>query len=143
MAYWSRNFEGLPEYLTDVREFTRFVAGNRGGADLLEMIASELAGNAIQHSDSGGPGGQFTLQLAGLEDRWHVRVVDQGGSQEPHVCERPSIENMKDLDGLGDEAESGRGLAMIAAVSSSWGVLGDQASRAVWAEVLISETTTA
>ena len=32
--------------------------------------------------------------------------------------------------------EAGRGLALVAALSHAWGVLGDQYSRAVWAEIL-------
>ncbi|MBS2546919.1 ATP-binding protein [Catenulispora sp. NL8] len=140
MSYWSKSFEGLPEYLTAVREFTRLVAGDREGADVMEMVASELAGNAIQHSESGEPGGKFTLQVAGFPDRWQIRVIDEGGPTVPHICELPSIDSAEDLDYLGDEAEAGRGLAMIAAVSSVWGVIGDQTSRSVWAEILIPGT---
>ena len=138
MSHWSRNFEGLPEHLTKVREFTRTVAGHRTGADLVEMVASELAGNAIQHSGSGEPGGKFTIQVADFEDRWQVCVIDEGGPKVPHVCERASVENVEALDQLGDEAEAGRGLSMVAAVSSAWGVRGDRTSRTVWAEIAIS-----
>lgn len=139
MSHWSKDFKGLPEYLTEVREFTRLVAGDRDGADLMEMVASELAGNAIQHSESGGPDGIFTIQFTDLEDRWQVRVIDEGGPIMPHVCELPPIETADDLDKLGEEAETGRGLAMVAAVSSAWGVLGDQTSRVVWAEISATE----
>lgn len=138
MSHWTREFKGLPEHLTEVREFTRFVAGDRDGADLMEIVASELAGNAIQHSESGGPGGRFTLQVADHQDRWQIRVIDEGGPIEPHICELASIESLEDLDKLGEEAEAGRGLAMVAAVSSAWGVLGDHTSRVVWAEILIA-----
>ena len=138
MSYWTRDFKGRPELLTEVRQFTRSVAGDRGGADLMEMVASELAGNAIQHSDSGGPGGKFTLQVADHQDRWQIRVIDEGGPTEPHICEAASIESVEDLDKLGDEAEAGRGLAMVASVSSAWGVLGDHTSRVVWAEILMA-----
>lgn len=137
MSYWSRSFEGLPERLTAVREFTRRVAGDREGADVMEMVASELASNAIQHSGSGEPGGKFTLQVTDFPDRWQIRVIDEGGPTVPHICELPSIDKAEDLDHLGDEAEAGRGLAMVAAVSSTWGVIGDQTSRSVWAEILI------
>ena len=142
MSYWTRDFKGQPEHLTEVRQFTRSVAGDRGGADLMEMVASELAGNAIQHSESGEPGGMFTLQVADHQDRWQIRVIDEGGPIEPHICELASIESVEDLDKLGDEAEAGRGLAMVAAVSSAWGVLGDRTSRVVWAEILMAGMTT-
>ncbi|WP_370347865.1 ATP-binding protein [Catenulispora sp. MAP5-51] len=142
MLSWSRDFEGLPEHLTEVREFTRLVAGGRDGADLIEMVASELAGNAIQHSGSGGPGGKFTLQVVDCQDRWQIRVVDEGGPIVPHVCELASIDTIEELDKLGNEAEAGRGLAMVAAVSSAWGVLGDQTARIVWAEIMTSGRAT-
>jgi serine/threonine-protein kinase RsbW len=137
MSYWSRSFEGQPEHLKEVREFTRFVAGDRDGADLVEMVASELAGNAIQHSESGRPGGRFTLQVGDFQNGWQVRVVDEGGPTVPRVCTLTSIDSVEDLDVLGDEVESGRGLAMVAGVSSAWGVGGDHSSRSVWAQILI------
>lgn len=138
MAYWSRSFEGLPEHLAVVREFTRTVIGESEGADLVELVASELAGNAIRHSESGRPEGQFTLHIATFLNRWHVRVDDNGGTTEPHVCTPPVIKKAKDLDRYGDEeVENGRGLALVEAVSSRWGVYGDKESRAVWAEIRI------
>jgi hypothetical protein len=40
-----------------------------------------------------------------------------------------------DLEGW-DFPEAGRGLALVAAISRGWGVLGDQCSRMVWAEIM-------
>lgn len=140
MPYWTKTFDGLPEHLTKVREFTRLVAVGRDGADLVEMVASELAGNAIQHSASGRPGGKFILELADLRDGWQVRVIDEGGPKLPCICQLASIEDAKDLDELGDEVETGRGLAMVAEVSSDWGVQGNQSSRSVWAKIVIPGT---
>lgn len=139
MPYWSRSFDGLPERVAEVREYTRKVVGDCKDADILELIASELAGNAIRHSGSGKPGGQFTLHIAELSNRWQIRVDDAGGTKVPHLCEPAPIESVKDLDRFGDEVEAGRGLALVAAVSSSWGVLGDDAARAVWAEISMPE----
>ncbi|WP_194906244.1 ATP-binding protein [Catenulispora rubra] len=136
MSYWSKTFDGRPEHVSEVRKFTRKVIGDYKGADLVELVASELAGNAVRHSDSGEPGGQFTLHLATFPNRWQVRVDDAGGPRELHVCEPKPIESIDDLDAFGDEVEAGRGLALVAAVSSQWGVLGDQAGRAVWVEIL-------
>jgi anti-sigma regulatory factor (Ser/Thr protein kinase) len=91
MTYWSRSFDGIPECVPEVREHTRQVLGDRRGADVVELVASELAGNAIRHSDSGEPGGQFTVHLATFADRWQVRVDDEGGPRVPHICEPPPI----------------------------------------------------
>lgn len=138
MSHWSRSFEGLPECVADVREFTRRVIGDDEGADLVELVASELAGNAIRHSESGRPKGQFTLHIATFVNRWQVRVDDAGGTTKPRICVPPVLEKAGDLDDYGDEiVATGRGLALVAAVSSRWGVLGDANARVVWAEILI------
>lgn len=143
MSYWSKTFDGLPECVSEAREFTRQAIGDDEGVDLVELVASELAGNAVRHSDSGKPGGQFTLRLATFGNRWQVRVDDAGGPRAPHVCSPKPIESLDDLDGFGDEVEAGRGLALVAAVSSRWGVLGDEAGRAVWVEILILRAASA
>jgi len=143
MTYWSRSFDGKPECVPEVREHTRNLLGGCRSADVVELVASELAANAVRHSDSGEPGGQFTVHLATFADRWQVRVDDEGGLRIPHICEQAPIENVDDLDQFGDEVECGRGLALVAAVSSAWGILGDQAARAVWAEIMMpGEATT-
>ena len=139
MSYWSQSFDGLLEYVPQVREYMRKLLGDCDGADAVELVASELAGNAIRHSYSGEPGGQFTVHLETFCDRWRVRVDDEGGPGMPHICEPMPIESAKDLDALGEEVEVGRGLALVAAVSSAWGVLVDQAGRAVWVEISIPQ----
>lgn len=129
MSYWSRSFPGLAENLTEVRQFTEMVLGDAPGADLVVLAVSELAGNAIVHTASGAPGGQFAVHLAAFADRWQVRVDDEGSPTEPHVV----------VDGMDDDSdwdcESGRGLAMVSSISRTWGVLGDRHARAVWAEI--------
>lgn len=129
MSYWSRSFPGLAENLTEVRQFTEMVLGDAPGAELVVLAVSELAGNAIVHTASGAPGGQFAVHLAAFADRWQVRVDDEGSPTEPRVV----------VDGLDEDSEwdceSGRGLAMVAAISRKWGVLGDHSARAVWAEI--------
>ena len=137
MPYWSKAFDGVPECVSEAREHTRKLLGDREGAVAVELVVSELAGNAVRHSDSGAPGGRFTVHLAGFYDRWQVRVDDEGGPNMPHVCVPVPMESAKDLDALGDEIEVGRGLTLVAAVSSAWGVLGDQAGRTVWVEILM------
>ncbi|WP_194894069.1 ATP-binding protein [Catenulispora pinisilvae] len=129
MSYWSRSFPGLASCLAEVRQFTQMVLGDAPGAELVVLAVSELAGNAIVHTASGAPGGQFVVHLAAFADRWQVRVDDQGSPIEPHVVVGTSEENA-DWD-----SESGRGLAMVSAISRSWGVRGDRCARAVWAEI--------
>jgi anti-sigma regulatory factor (Ser/Thr protein kinase) len=129
MSYWSRSFPGLAEHLAEVRQFTQMVLGDAPGAELVVLAVSELAGNAILHTASGAPGGQFVVHLAAFADRWQVRVDDAGSPTEPHV-----VVDVIDEDAEWD-CESGRGLAMVASISRTWGVLGDRNARAVWAEI--------
>lgn len=126
MGYWTQSFLGIPECAADARQFAFKNLGDVPGIELVELVVSELAANAVQHSDSGQPGGKFTLHLAEFDGRWRVRVDDAGGSTEPCVKATAA-----DVD------EAGRGLALVAALSSDWGVVGDHYARAVWAEISI------
>lgn len=135
MAYWTVSFPGLAKHVSDVRRFTVASLGNAPGVDTVELVASELASNAIRHTYSGQHGGRFVLHLAAFGDRWRVRVDDDGSSIEPRPLASLPIESVNDVDQFGEEAEYGRGLALVVAVSSSWGVLGDCYSRAVWADI--------
>ena len=124
MPYWSMTFDGLAQCVSDARRFAADALGDLPGVDVVELVTSELAGNAVQHSGSGQPGGKFTLHLAAFDDRWTVRVDDAGGPTEPLMRGAAAY-----------EAEAGRGLALVAALSLNWGVVGDQYARAVWAEI--------
>jgi hypothetical protein len=84
------------------------LVGECDAADTVELAASELAGNAIKHSDSGVPGGQFRVHLAAFRDRWQVRVDDEGETSVPHICEPMPIRRVEDLHALGEEVETGR-----------------------------------
>jgi anti-sigma regulatory factor (Ser/Thr protein kinase) len=122
-SYWTRTFKGLPEQVADVREFIRRIVGDVDGINDIVLVASELAGNAIRHSASGDAGGSFVVQVVAFSDAWHVRVDDQGDPR-----------HFK-LQDAGEEDEAGRGLPVVSALARAWGVIGDNAGRAVWAEV--------
>jgi len=126
MPYYCITLPGSREYVHEARAWTEHVLGESQGADDVVLVASELATNAIRHTASGLPGGTFTLRLAAFTNRWRVRVDDAGGATEPQ------IQTVVD-----DEDEVGRGLAMVASLSSTWGVLGDCNARGVWAEIPI------
>lgn len=119
MTSWSREFQGGPEYLSEVRQFTHAVLCGRDGADVAVSVGNELATNAIRHSRSGEPGGEFVLQIT-TSDKWcQLRVIDQGAVKSPAKHE------------LTDTELSGRGLAMVELMSDIWGMEGDEASRSV------------
>lgn len=128
-SYWTRTFDGLPEQVAEVREFVRRIVGDLvDGADDVELVASELAANAIRHSASGNPGGYFVVQVAAFSDAWHVRVTDQGSLGSPTPMDAEEAD------------ETGRGLAVVIALTRAWGVIGGSAGhRTVWAEVPFPE----
>jgi anti-sigma regulatory factor (Ser/Thr protein kinase) len=125
-----RVFPGEPGQVRKVRAFVaRALAGCPAREALLTCV-SELAANAIAHTASGA-GGVFTVEVVrpapGVA---RVAVTDAGGPHEPAVCYPREPD---DLDGL---AESGRGLALVAACSSTWGYRDREEGegRIVWAE---------
>lgn len=127
MDVWSKKFAGRSECLIDARRFTFAVLGEGDGAHTAALVADELAGNAIKHTASGEPGGEFVLRLARFGNRCRVRVDDQGGPGSPTVC------------AAADEDEAGRGLTIVAMLSARWGVEGDERARSVWAEITFDE----
>lgn len=76
------------------------------------FIVNELAGNAIRHTASGQPGGTYSVTFSLGDHHLWVAVYDQGGSK--------TVPTAGDME-LGLLAESGRGLAIIAAEAHRWG----------------------
>lgn len=83
------------------------------------LVASELATNAVRHTR-----GIFTLSVEFNGDIIHVSVRD--------TSERPPAKLF-----AGDEAENGRGLFLVNALSSSWGWRTAIVGKTTWAELTI------
>jgi anti-sigma regulatory factor (Ser/Thr protein kinase) len=121
-TYFDRSYPGAREEAHQVRADLAPVVGDFPAADDLVLIASELATNAILHSQSGQPGSTFTVraELHPGQYAW-LEVEDLGGDW----AER-------DLD----DDEHGRGLAILAylAGDGNWGIeSGDvPGTRVVW-----------
>jgi serine/threonine-protein kinase RsbW len=119
-----RKFRGDPSQVPLVRDFVRrYLAGRHGcPAAALEDIMScvtELAANAVVHSRSRLPGGHFGVQVDIRAGEWvRVAVDDDGGPW----GERDA----------GDDAERGRGLQIVYALSAEMGISGDGSRRTVW-----------
>ena len=127
MEIWSKEFPGRPECLAEARRFACAVLGDCEAAHTVALVADELAGNAIKHTASGLPGGEFVLRLVRYANRCVVRVDDQGGPLTPA------------LRAAGDEDEFGRGLSIVDRLSARWGVDGDENARSVWAEITFEQ----
>jgi anti-sigma regulatory factor (Ser/Thr protein kinase) len=105
---------------------------------------SELCTNAIRHTRSGN-GGVFTVEVLRPRDGVAcVAVTDAGGGGEPRLRSGSRrFEGLLDYPAdVSDLAEGGRGLALVAALTSRWGYqpagpggpAGPGPGRTVWAE---------
>jgi len=101
------------------------IAGHgRDTSDRVGLIVAEFAANAVTHGRV--PGRDFQLRLECGTDTIRVEVSDtRSGGEVPADPAVPS-----------GEANSGRGLCLINAVASRWGVEGRVGpGKTVWAEV--------
>lgn len=89
--------------------------------DDVVLVASELVGNAVVHSSADNDG-NLDVAWELEDDIVLVRVNDSGGGQ-------------PELRSVGEDATSGRGLAIVAALSSDWGVRRAGRGKQVWARV--------
>ena len=120
----SVTFPGLPAIVPSARRFVRGILACMPKADEMELIASELASNAILHTPSGGDGGEFTLTVR-TEPGWaRVEVTDAGIGE----WNAPR-------DGSADD-EYGRGLAIVAALADKLGHDIRADGQTTWAEVM-------
>ncbi|WP_344458058.1 ATP-binding protein [Actinocorallia aurantiaca] len=123
-----RVFSGTLDQLAEVRRFVRLVADGHEAVYLAELVACELAANAVLHTRSGRPGGWFAVEAGFGPDEVRVAVSDLGSGREPEA--RPA-----DI-----EAVSGRGLWMVELMSLEWGSEPTEAGRRVWASLPVSGT---
>ncbi|MFI1677172.1 ATP-binding protein [Streptomyces sp. NPDC020607] len=90
--------------------------------DEVGLVATELATNVIKHV---GEGASATLVLEPRGDRLRVEVHD--GSRAVPA-----------LSAVCGEAECGRGLHLLAALSEEWGTRVTATGKAVWCEILLT-----
>jgi anti-sigma regulatory factor (Ser/Thr protein kinase) len=106
------------EHVRLVRRYVNSIIGDSPETDSIRQVASELSANAIGHSRSGDPGGQFRLEVCGWDSGTFVMVIDQGGSDSP-----PGDPEQGLLD------EHGRGLVLVSRLATRWGWSGDRTGR--------------
>jgi anti-sigma regulatory factor (Ser/Thr protein kinase) len=119
---WSRTYPGRVDHVGEARRCLAGMLDDCPAAYDAVLCLSELAANAVMHSDSRKPGGLFTVRAAIRRvDHLRVEVEDQGGPWTQHAC----------ADG-----QHGRGLLIVSQLASDWGVTGNcQAGWIVWFEI--------
>ncbi len=87
------------------------------------LIASELAANAVVHSNSAAPGGRFTVRAEVCRGEYvRIEVDDQGGQWTPRFH--------------GDGRPHGLDLINVLAGTGNWGIRGDaEYGRTAWARL--------
>lgn len=128
------------------QEFIQLFTSSRGGAqrarvsatqhlaswgyvtDSAALLVAELAANAVTHGRA--PNRGFLLRLAvssGGPEMLRIEVSDARADQ------RPSLQRCSPAD----DAENGRGLLLIQALCTRWGVTGRSFGKTVWAELAL------
>jgi serine/threonine-protein kinase RsbW len=116
-----RVFAAQPMQIAHARRFIAGVLSGFGAAEDIVMCVCELASNAVLHSCSREPGGQFTVRVSvSPAGRIRAEVVDRGGPWNPEPAQ---------------DEEHGRGLLIVAALATRWGVTGSEAGRSAWLEL--------
>ncbi len=110
----------VPKAVPQVRQILRDWCGQADALDLL-LCVSELLSNVIVHLGEGTP---VTLCVSGA-DPGRVRV--ELSDPEPGMWPAPRAAS--------DDDEAGRGLALIGALASRWGVDQGRRGKTVWCEL--------
>ncbi|MGW2087483.1 ATP-binding protein [Streptomyces sp. NPDC001880] len=121
---WELPFLAEPEEVAGLRRVVRLqlrLWGLSDVTDAAEICVSELAANVIRHVGEGTP---CTL-TAEMRDT-HLRI----GLRDPDTRALPT------LISAGPDAEAGRGLALVDAVSERWGVILGADSKLVWCDLV-------
>jgi serine/threonine-protein kinase RsbW len=112
-------YPGRADQVRLVRADLRAVLAGCPLADDVILCASELAANAVLHSRSRLPGGNFTVRAAVREHASvRIEVEDNGG---PWIASRT------------EDRVRRHGLDIVQALASKWGIDGDDGCRVAWA----------
>ncbi|MEU2670645.1 ATP-binding protein [Streptomyces sp. NPDC007164] len=120
---WELSFLAEPEAVAALRRVMRLrfrLWGLSDVADAAEICMSELVANVIRHVGVGTPS---TL------------VVEMKGTRLRVALRDPETRALPTLLSAGPDDESGRGLAMLDAVSERWGVILGAESKLVWCDL--------
>lgn len=120
--------QSFPPVAQSARAARRFVGDSladrlpASAVEVAVLLTSELVSNAVMHAGPHPPGEQLGVRVRRSSRRVRIEVSDHGGGV-PSVAEATA-------DGHG-----GRGLMLVAALSSAWGVEPDGSGKVVWFEL--------
>ncbi len=117
----ARSFPATADQVSEARRFLAAMLGDFPAAEDAVLCLSELATNAITHSNSARPGGQFTVRASLGPAGWlRVEVEDDGGP-----WHEPGDNN----------GQRGRGLMIVRDLARHLAITGDGPHRTVSFEI--------
>jgi serine/threonine-protein kinase RsbW len=122
-AKYTRAYDGRADQIRQVRAFLAGVLDGCPVAGDAVLVGDELASNAVRHSNSGKPGGRFTVRVEVHEpDYLWIEVEDEGG---PRWKPRSP------------DGETWHGLNIVGQVTGegNWGIDGTACGSVVWARL--------
>jgi anti-sigma regulatory factor (Ser/Thr protein kinase) len=129
---WWRRFPSTPRTVTLARHATRTALTGwgieSGGVADTALVVSELVTNAVRHGRVLGRLVELRLEFD-MEKAVTVEVSDAGDRRPPQTAGHPADVAL---------AESGRGLALVAAFADAWGVRERVVGKTVWARLLVT-----
>jgi anti-sigma regulatory factor (Ser/Thr protein kinase) len=117
----------VPGQVREARAFVARVLGQvHPHVNLALLLCSELVTNSVQHSGSAVPGGVVTVTVVAGEKVVRVEVTDRIGDGLPFLPSAASA---------GGEAEGGRGIRLVDALSARWGYERGGGLATTWFEI--------
>ncbi|MYW11135.1 ATP-binding protein [Streptomyces sp. SID2563] len=129
-AFYRRERRSVPLVRKFVRQaLTDWACEERHvNTDDVLLCVSELATNALVHGVPPGRGYRLFLHWDGAEARLRVEIHDSGDGEVPEAAPTPD-----------PTAERGRGLTLVAALATKWGVGERNPGKIVWCEFAAPE----
>ncbi|MGV4986631.1 ATP-binding protein [Streptomyces sp. NRAIS4] len=127
---WDLSFLAEPEEVAELRRLLRIHLGLWGLSELNEaaqLCVSELVSNVINHVGRGTPA---TLVVSASGTHLRIEVHDPDTGALPTLVETP------------DDAESGRGMMLVAAHCDRWGVQFLPGRKVAWVELATAPDAT-
>ncbi|MGH3397076.1 MAG: ATP-binding protein, partial [Streptosporangiaceae bacterium] len=85
LSSWARAFPGVPRQVSRARRFVSALLEGSPLRDDAVIVISELFTNALQHTDSGLPGGLVVVQVSRWRQGVRIAVTDQGSDRSPVI----------------------------------------------------------